>query len=120
MQTPLIQQPVSCSVEQPSAAITAIANVRKQFPIHTKNPKIVFFDNASTTQKPAAVIETIKDYYEQFCANAGRASYRWATKASAGIDSSRAIVAQFINADISQVVFTSGATEGLNHVAFSW
>jgi cysteine desulfurase / selenocysteine lyase len=95
-------------------------NVRQQFPIFKTHPEILFFDNAATTQKPRSVIDTITTFYRDSCTNAGRASYPWSTQLSRKIEESRLAVARLINADPSDVAFTSGATDSLNLVATSW
>jgi cysteine desulfurase/selenocysteine lyase len=86
--------------------------------IHRKDP--IFFDNAATTQKPAAVLRCVTQFYRQHCANAGRAAYSASTKAAAAIEAARSRVASFINAESDDLVFTSGATDSLNTVALAW
>lgn len=95
-------------------------DLRKEFPIFSNHPELVFFDNASTTQKPASVIQAISDFYSHNCANAGRASYSSSTRAAQAVESTRQRVAAFINAESSEIAFTSGATESLNLVALAW
>jgi cysteine desulfurase / selenocysteine lyase len=95
-------------------------NIRQQFPIFKSHPEILFFDNAATTQKPKSVIDTITTFYRDSCTNAGRASYPWSTQLSRKIEESRLAVARLINADPSDVAFTSGATDSLNLVTTSW
>lgn len=115
-----------CAIEASQAAKTAAqdttdwAAVRRQFPIFTEHPELIFFDNASTTQKPSPVIETISHFYGSECSNHGRASYRWSTKAARAIEDARQTVARFLNGDANDIVFTSGATESLNLVASCW
>lgn len=103
----------------PEASID-VTTVREQFPIIQEKPELVFFDNASTTQKPATVIKAIEEYYSNACSNAGRASYRMSSKTALAIQESRAKVAELINSRPEDLVFTSGATESLNTVALSW
>ncbi len=110
----------TCSLGQPSPGGQFFSDVRKEFPIFANRPEFVFFDNASTSQKPASVIQAITDFYTQSCANAGRASYSLSTKATKEIEETRLRVAAFLNADRSEIVFTSGSTESLNTVALSW
>lgn len=93
--------------------------LRAKFPIFQNSNKI-FFDNASTTQKPKAVIDQINSFYLERCSNAGRASYRWSTQNHAEIEKTRVKVAEFISASPDEVVFTQGATDSLNLVATSW
>ncbi len=107
------QQIDSAKKEQPQ-------NIRQQFPIFQSHPEILFFDNAATTQKPKSVIDTITTFYRDNCTNAGRASYPWSTQLSRKIEDSRSAIARLINADPSDVAFTTGATDSLNLVATSW
>lgn len=109
-----------CSIGASAAGEQAFPDVRKEFPIFANHPEITFFDNASTSQKPAAVIQTITDFYAHSCANAGRASYSLSTKAARGIEETRKRVAEFLNAASAEIAFTSGSTESLNMVAQCW
>lgn len=93
----------------------------KDFPIlNTKmqNHRLVYLDNAATTFKPTIVLDTIRDYYENYCANTHRGDYDIAHKSDVKYDEARQIVADFINAHHDEVVFTSGASMSLNFVAY--
>ncbi len=98
--------------------------LRKDFPIletvvHGK--KLVYFDNAATTQKPKPVIQTIVDYYQGMNANVHRAIHFLGEKATLNFEEARQKVAKFINAPSSrQIVFTRGTTEAINLVATAW
>lgn len=94
--------------------------VRAQFPIFANRPDIVFFDNASTSQKPQAVVDCFTNFYARDCANAGRAAYQMSTELAAGIEEARKRTAMFIGAQPDSVAFTAGATESLNLIAQSW
>lgn len=96
--------------------------VKLDFPVFQANPDLIYFDNASTTQKPASVIETIENYYRKNCANAGRASYLWSSQLEAALEDTRAAVAAFLSVPekSDQVVFTGGATDSLNTVTMAW
>lgn len=77
-----------------------------------------YLDNAATTQKPRAVLEAVKGYYESCNANAYRAIHRWGEEATRRYEETRRRVASFINAPSpQQIIFTSGATDGINLVA---
>ncbi|MEU7764930.1 aminotransferase class V-fold PLP-dependent enzyme [Nocardia sp. NPDC049190] len=96
------------------------SSVRELFPALTDATE-VYLDSAATTQKPLPVIETIHRYHSAQTANAGRGTYPWATGLSARIAHVREHAATFIGAEhADEVVFTSGATAGLNAVALSW
>ena len=96
------------------------ASVKERFPFFSHNPDLVFFDNASTTQKPDTVIACMQDYYSKSCSNAGRANYRLSSKTSKEIEETRSAVARFFNTEEESIAFTSGATESLNLIALSW
>lgn len=95
----------------------------KDFPILNKtmqNHRLVYLDNAATTFKPTVVLDSIKDYYENYCANTHRGDYDIAHTADVKYDEARQIVADFIGADKSEVVFTAGASMSLNMIAYGY
>jgi cysteine desulfurase/selenocysteine lyase len=94
--------------------IGVFMNYKKDFPM-LKNT--VYLDNAATTQKPKQVIETITDYYSNYCANIHRGVYSWSMQASDEYESSRETIAKFINAKPNEIIFVRNATEGLNLIA---
>ena len=95
--------------------------IREDFPIFRNNPDLVFLDNASTTQKPQSVIDTLSHYYENYNSNIHRGIYQIAEKATAAYEKTRDKVAEFIGADDRRsIVFTKGTTESINLVANSW
>jgi len=97
-------------------------NIRNDFPIlESKNlNELVFFDNASTTQKPKMVIDAIVDYYSNYNANIHRGSYIIAEKSTKAYELVRNKIAQFINADQDEIIFTSGTTQSINFIAYSY
>lgn len=97
-----------------------VKSFRANFPIFSNHPDLIYFDSASTTQKPHIVVDSLIDYYTYNCANAGRASYSWSTQLTRAIEETRAKVAQFINCEQKNLVFTSGATDSLNLVALTY
>ena len=98
-----------------------IDKIRNDFPIFKNNPDLVFLDNASTTQKPQIVINTISYFYENYNANTHRGIYQIAELATSKYEDSRKNVADFIGAkDSRSIVFTKGTTESINLVANSW
>ena len=78
---------------------------------------IIYFDNGATTFKPNCVINSIVDYYTNYSANAHRGDYTISYKVDVMYESSRKKVADFINADFEEIIFTSGTTESINMVA---
>src|SRR3989344_3294093 len=90
---------------------------KQDFPI-LKNG-LIFLDNSATTQKPRKVIEAVTEYYENENANVHRGIYKLAQKATLQYEKAHEVVAKFIGAEFEEVIFTKGATEGLNLLAYS-
>lgn len=101
-----------------------IARVREDFPIlgqQVNGRRLVYLDNAATTQKPRQVIEALVRYYETSNANIHRGIHTLATRATEQYEAARARVARFIGAAGPQeVIFTRNATEAINLVARAW
>jgi cysteine desulfurase/selenocysteine lyase len=85
-------------------------------PVHGR--RLVYLDNAATTQKPQAVIDRLVRYYTEENANVHRGVHLLSERATEAYESARAAVARFVNAaSTREVVFTRNATEGINLVA---
>ena len=101
-----------------------ILSARQDFPIlstQVNDRPLVYLDNAATTQKPQAVIDTLTDYYTRYNANIHRGNYALAIEATNAHEAARAKVANYINAEHShEIVFTRGTTESINLVAYSF
>ena len=93
--------------------------IKKQFPIFKHHKKLVYLDNAATTQTPQAVIEAMNFYYEQRRANIHRGTYQLSGLATQLYEESRDTVAEFLQAFDKEIIFTSGATHGLNLLAYT-
>lgn len=97
------------------------ATIRQQFPIFSHYPKLAYLDNAATTQKPKAVIDTITNFYEKGNANIHRGVYELAARATQQYEGVRQKVAALINAPKPETaVYTYGTTAGINLVAQSF
>ena len=95
------------------------SKVKSDFPIFN-NSDLIYLDNASTSQKPQAVLDTINSVYTKSNANVHRALYSLGTEATEKYEDSRKKIANFIGADSEkEIIFTSGATESLNLLAYS-
>ena len=92
--------------------------LKSGFPIFKNNPKLVYLDNGATTQKPKEVIEKIKEFYENFNANASRGLYSISEKTTEKYANARKIVADFINAEPEEIIFTKNTTDSLNSLAY--
>lgn len=102
-----------------------VKNIRKDFPILSRknlNGKpLIYFDNAATTQKPAIVIETIKNYYENINSNVHRGVHFLSEEATTKFEEAREEIRSFINADsVEEIIFVRGTTEAINLVATSF
>lgn len=97
------------------------SKVRSDFPILAQavNGKpLVYLDNAATTQKPLAVLDASRRYYEEINANIHRGTHHLARAATAAHEAARDRVARHLNAaESAEVIFTSGATDSINLVA---
>ncbi|WP_448286805.1 SufS family cysteine desulfurase [Phormidesmis priestleyi] len=103
---------------------TIAAKVRSEFPIlhqEIHGKPLVYLDNAATSQKPIAVLEAIRHYYENDNANVHRGVHTLSSRATDSYEGARDKVAAFINAASRQeIVYTRNATEAINLVAYSW
>ena len=101
-----------------------VEKVRKDFPILERRvgeKRLVYLDNAATSQKPRRVLDTLGEYYEVHNANIHRAVHRLAEEATAAYEEAREKVASFLGApDVRSLVFTRGTTESTNLVAYAW
>ena len=105
-------------------ATIAESPFKADFPLLAANPGLAFLDSAATAQRPAAVLDAERRFYETMNANPLRGLYRLSVEATAAIDDARAHVASFIGAvddagkpQGNQIVFTRNASESLNLVA---
>ncbi|MCS5640289.1 MAG: cysteine desulfurase [Candidatus Marinimicrobia bacterium] len=101
-----------------------IDSIRKDFPFleaeNGENP-LVYFDNASTTQKPIQVLDKLNQFYRKSNANVHRGVYRLSQRATDAYENARKKIAGFINAkDDRSIIFTRGTTESINLVAYAW
>ena len=98
--------------------------VRSDFPVLTQSVKdhpLVYLDNAATSQKPIAVLESLRNYYEQDNSNVHRGAHTLSARATEAYEGARDKVAKFINAaSRNEIVYTRNASEAINLVAYSW
>lgn len=93
--------------------------IKKDFPIFTKNPDLVYLDSAATSLKPRVVLDKLNEYYTQYSSNIHRGIYDIAEKATAEYEIARQKVAGFIHASPEEVIFTSGTTDSINLLSTS-
>jgi cysteine desulfurase / selenocysteine lyase len=112
---------MSTAVHQTGSAALDVERVRRDFPIldqtiHGK--KLVYLDNAATSQKPRVVIDAMVRYYEHYNANIHRGVHSLSVRATEAHDEARERVRRFIQAaDAGEIIFVRGATEAVNLVA---
>lgn len=101
-----------------------IEKIRLDFPILNQkiyNRPLVYFDNAATTQRPQQVIDALNRTYTEYYGNIHRAAHFLADKATLAYEDTREKVRALIGAETrEQIIFTKGATESINLVAFSY
>jgi cysteine desulfurase/selenocysteine lyase len=98
-------------------------SIRKDFPILkrlVKGKRLIYLDNAATSQKPLSVIDAQSDFYRRFNSNVHRGAYTLAEEATNAYEAARQHVGKFIHAPSETIVFTRNATEAINLVAASW
>jgi cysteine desulfurase / selenocysteine lyase len=94
---------------------------RADFPLLAANPGLHYLDSAATSQKPRAVLDAMRDYYERDNANPHRGAYDLSARATERYHAARARIARFMGvADADCLIFTRGTTEALNLVATAW
>ena len=99
----------------------SVAGIRQRFPALVADPRVVYLDGASTTQKPGRVVDTVGRYLAEETANAGRGTYPWANRVTRKLEQVREQTARFVGAgNPDEIVFTAGATASLNAVALAW
>jgi cysteine desulfurase/selenocysteine lyase len=101
-----------------------VGRVRAEFPILTRTihgKPLVYFDNAATTQKPRAVLDTLARYYETQNANVHRGVHQLSELATEAYEAARVKVQKFLGANcLREIIFTRGTTEAINLVASSY
>ena len=101
-----------------------VEKLRGEFPalhqsVHGK--PLVYLDNAATTQKPLAVLDAMRRFYEKDNANVHRGIHTLAERATAAYEEARLKVARFLGTPCNaQVIWTRGTTESINLVAYAW
>jgi cysteine desulfurase / selenocysteine lyase len=108
----------------PAPAAFDVARIRADFPLLARSvhgKPLVYLDNANTSQKPEAVIEAVDAHYRLHNANVSRAVHQLGEEATLAYEGTRDALARFINAPSrNEVVLTSGTTQAINLVAYSF
>ncbi len=100
------------------------AEIRKDFSIFSRtmrgNNRLVYLDSGATSQKPRQVLDAERNFYEQSNAAVHRGAHLLAEEASIAYEGARQVLANFLNAEVDEVVFTKSATESINALAYSF
>jgi len=98
--------------------------IREDFPIlreRAHGHPLIYFDSAATSQKPRAVLDALRNYYEHENANVHRGLHELSSRATEAYEKSRQRVASYLGAvSADEIVFTRGTTESINLVAQAW
>jgi len=101
-----------------------VDEVRDDFPVLDRTvdgERLVYLDNAATSQKPQTVIDAVSEFYEEYNANVHRGLHTLSQEASEAYEEAHDRLAEFLGAEGREnIVFTSNTTEGVNAVAFGW
>ena len=101
----------------------SVAEIRKDFPIFERTirdgKRLVYLDSGATSQKPWVVINAESDFYSKHNAAVHRGAHQLAEEATDAYEGARAIVAKFLGAKDSEIIFTKNATESINAVAYA-
>jgi cysteine desulfurase/selenocysteine lyase len=104
-------------------ASEAALDVRADFPIlgrELEGGRLVYLDSSSTSQKPAAVLDALDDYYRNHNANIHRGVYKLAQESDALFEGARERIAAFLRWPVASTIFTANVTAAINLVAYSW
>ncbi|MDI3260969.1 MAG: SufS family cysteine desulfurase [Sinobacteraceae bacterium] len=107
----------------PAPASYELARIRADFPIlaePVRGGRLAYLDNAATTQKPERVLRALDDYYRHRNSNVHRAVHDLAERATIAYEGARDRIAAFFGVAREEIVFTRGATEGINLVAYAF
>ncbi len=100
-----------------------VEKIREDFPIlkrQVHGKRLVYLDNAATTQKPKAVIDALVDYYSRYNSNVHRSVHTLGEEATAAYEAARGKAAKFVGARAKDLAFVRGTTEATNLVRFAW
>jgi cysteine desulfurase/selenocysteine lyase len=101
-----------------------VERIRADFPVldqEVHGHRLVYLDNAASTQKPRQVIDAVSRFYERDNANVHRGIHELSHRATEAYEEARGKVARLMGiADEAELIWTKGTTEGLNLIAYTW
>jgi len=92
---------------------------KDDFPFFKNNPKLIYLDNAATSQKPKVMIESLTNFYENENSNMGRGIYTLSQNVKDKFDSSKQKIASLINASPDEIIFTQNTTHSINQLVYT-
>ena len=93
-----------------------VKDIRKEFPIYSNIPDLVYLDSGATSLKPKCVLDKMNEYYSRYGVNIHRGVYKLSYQATDEYDRAREIVSKFINSEFKEVVFTRNVSDALNKI----
>ena len=100
-----------------------VTTLREDFPILSRlvrnGKKLIYLDSGATSQKPRVVIDAEREFYFHHNSAVHRGAHLLAEEATDAFEGARSKVANFLNADTEEIIFTKSATESLNLLAYS-
>ncbi|PIY71557.1 cysteine desulfurase CsdA [Candidatus Roizmanbacteria bacterium CG_4_10_14_0_8_um_filter_33_9] len=97
-----------------------VTKIKKDFPIFTFNPELIYLDSTATSLKPQLVIDKLNTYYQEYSANIYRGIYDISEKATEEFEKTREAVASFIHSYLSdEIIFTRNTTESINLIMYT-
>ena len=119
-----LEPPFRPELEVHASAGLDMGRIKADFPIleqRVNGHNLVYLDSAATSQKPRAVVTALSNYYRKMNANIHRGLHTLAEQSTAAFELTRTHTARFIGGVApEEIVFTKGATESVNLVAYSW
>jgi len=100
-----------------------VTRIRADFPIlqrHVNGKPLVYLDNGASAQKPQVVIDAVTQAYSHEYANVHRGLHYLSNLATDRYEAVRGKIARFLNGAEDEIIFTTGATEGINLVSYAW
>ena len=97
-----------------------VEQIRKDFPVYSKQPKLTYLDSAASSLKVKSVIDQVDHYYHTLGVNVHRGAYELAYETTQLYEAARKTVADFIHASEEEIIFTRGTTSSLNMIAGSY
>ncbi len=95
------------------------SEIKQDFSMFTNHPELIYLDSGATSLTPDCVVDSMSDYYKNNRSSVHRGLYKLAMKASGDYEAAREKVANFIDSQISEVIFTKSTTASINNVAHS-